>query len=66
MFRAIAQSAAAVALPCTVLAQPIDYRITETTQACERVDMVHTAVDDAKRRIGGSRLGCCLREPRSG
>src|SRR5262249_12572643 len=58
MFRAIAQSAAAIALPCTVLARPSDYRITESTQACERVDMVHTAVEDAKRRIGGARLGC--------
>jgi hypothetical protein len=58
IFWAIAQSAAAIALPFTVLAQPSDYRITETTQACERVGMVHTAVEDAKRGIGGPRLGC--------
>jgi len=57
MFRAIAQSAA-IAFPCTALAQPSDYRITEATQACERLDMVHTSVEHAKRGITGSRLGC--------
>ena len=57
IFRAIAQSVA-VALPFTALAQPSDYRITEATQACERLDMVHTAADNAKRGIGGFRLGC--------
>jgi hypothetical protein len=57
MFRAIAQSAA-IALPSMALAQPSDYRITEATQACERLDMVHTAVGNAKRGMGGARLGC--------
>ena len=57
-FRAIAQSAAAIALPCTALAQQSDYRITEPTQACERLEMVHTSVENAKRGIGGFRLGC--------
>jgi hypothetical protein len=57
MFQAIAQSAA-IALPCAALAQPSDYRITESTQACERFDMVHTSVQNAKRGIGGFRLGC--------
>ena len=55
--RTIAQSAA-IALPCTALAQPSDYRVTEATQACERLDVVHRSVEDAKRGIGGSRLGC--------
>jgi hypothetical protein len=49
---------AAIALPCAALAQPSDYRITEATQACERLDMVHTSVQNAKRGIGGFRLGC--------
>ena len=57
IFRVIAQSAA-LALPCTTFAQPSDYRITEATQACERLDMVYTSVENAKRRIGGFRLGC--------
>jgi hypothetical protein len=57
MVRTIAQSAA-IALPCTALAQPSDYRVTEATQACERLDVVHRSVEDAKRGIGGSRLGC--------
>ena len=57
LFRAIAQSAA-IALPCATLAQPIDYRITEPTQACERVDMVHASVENAKRGVRGVRLGC--------
>ena len=56
IFRAIAQSAA-IALPCTGLAQPSDYRVTEATQACERLDVVHRSVEDAKRGIG-ARLGC--------
>jgi hypothetical protein len=50
--------AAAVALPCTALAQSTDYRITEATQACERLELVHTSVENAKHGIGGSRLGC--------
>ena len=57
MFRAIARSAA-IALPCTTLAQQSDYRITEPTQACERFETVHTSVENAKRGIGGFRLGC--------
>ena len=57
IFRAIAQSAA-IALPCMALAQPSDYRITEATQACERLDMVHTSAENAKRGMGGARLGC--------
>ena len=36
----------------------IDYRITEATQACERLDMVHTSLENAKRGIGGFSLGC--------
>jgi hypothetical protein len=57
MFSAIVSSVA-IALPCAVLAQSIDYRITEATQACERLDMVHPSPEDAKRGIGGFRLGC--------
>jgi len=57
MFSAIVSSVA-IALPCAVLAQSIDYRITEATQACERLDMVHPSPKDAKRGIGGFRLGC--------
>ena len=57
MFRAIAQSVA-ISLPYMALAQPSDYRITEATQACDRWEMVHASVENAKRGIGGSRLGC--------
>jgi hypothetical protein len=57
MFPVIAQSAA-IALPCTAVAQPTDYRITEPTQACERLDMLHTSVENAKRGVGGFKLGC--------
>jgi hypothetical protein len=57
MFRTIAQSAT-IALPCTALAQPIDYRITEPTPACDRAEMVHTSVEMAKRSTGAFSLGC--------
>ena len=50
--------AAAVVLPCTALGQPSDYRTTAATQACERLTMVHTSAENAKRGIGGVRLGC--------
>jgi len=50
--------AAAVVLPCMALRQPSDYRTTEATQACDRLTMVHTSAENAKRGIGGSRLGC--------
>ena len=56
MFSAILQSAA-IALPCAALAQQIDYRITEPTQACERLEMVHTSVEKAVHGYG-LRLGC--------
>lgn len=56
-FRAIAQCAA-IALPYTAIAQPSDYRITEATQACDRLDMVHASAENAKQGIGGFQLGC--------
>ena len=49
---------AAVVLPCTAIAQPTDYRVTEATQACERLEMVHTSAENAKRGIADLRLGC--------
>ena len=50
----------AALLPCTALAQPADYRITEFTQACERWDMVHGSVENAtaKRGVGAFGIGC--------
>ena len=47
-------------LPCTAVAQPADYRITEFTQACERWDMVHGSVENAtaKRGVGAFGIGC--------
>ena len=50
----------ATLLPCTALAQPADYRITEFTQACERWDMVHASVENAKakRGAGAFNIGC--------
>jgi len=50
--------AAAVVLPCTAIAQPADYRVSEATQACERFEMVHTSAENGKRGNGGFRLGC--------
>ena len=51
---------AAVALPCTAVAQTTDYRITEATQARDRWDMVHASVENAKRGIDRASLGCAL------
>ena len=50
----------AALLPCTALAQPADYRITEFTQACERWDMVQATVENAKakRGAGAFNIGC--------
>jgi len=44
----------ATAAPTIKLPEPS----TEATQACERLTMVHTSAENAKRGIGGSRLGC--------
>ena len=52
--------AAAVVLPCTAIAQPADYRVTEATQACERLEMVHTSAENAKRGTGEFRLRCTV------
>src|ERR1041385_500869 len=49
--------AAAVVLPGTAIAQPADYRVTEATRACERLEMVHTSAENAKREF---RLGCTV------
>ena len=50
----------AALFPCTALAQPADYRISEFTQACERWDMVHASVENAKakRGVGALSIGC--------
>jgi hypothetical protein len=50
----------ATLLPCTALAQPADYRISESTQACERWDMVQASVENAKakRGVGAFGIGC--------
>jgi hypothetical protein len=50
----------AALLPCPALAQPADYRITEFTQACERWDMVHASVENAKAKpgVGAFGIGC--------
>jgi hypothetical protein len=53
----VVQAITAVAVPYTALAQPADYRITESTQACERWDMVHGSVENAKRGAALN-LGC--------
>jgi hypothetical protein len=49
---------ATAVLPVPALAQPSDYRTTETTQGCERADTLHASVENAKRGLGGMRLGC--------
>jgi len=51
------QAITAVAVPYTAFAQPTDYRVTESTQACERWDMVHASVENAKRGAALN-LGC--------
>ncbi|HTC77232.1 MAG TPA: hypothetical protein VK657_01390 [Terriglobales bacterium] len=43
------QAITAVAVPYTAFAQQTDYRVTESTQACARWDMVHASVQNAKR-----------------
>ena len=48
----------ATLVPCTALAQPADYRITEFTQACERWDMVHASVENAKGKRSAFSIGC--------
>ena len=50
--------AAAVVLPCTAIAQPADYRITELTPACDRWDMVRGSVENLKHGGRTLSLGC--------
>ena len=51
------QAITAVAVPYTAFAQPTDYRVIESTQACDRWDLVHASVENAKRGVA-SNLGC--------
>jgi hypothetical protein len=50
----------AALFPCTAIAQPADYRISELTQACVRWDMVHASIESAKakRSVGALSIGC--------